>query len=88
MMNSEDRETPDNKISTQGIEIFDTHTYNKAHSLLELGLKRQGLYYLSLHIANVRKIAQGAWLWPSEFVPGGVSILIIKNWNPMSNSQS
>ena len=59
-MNSEDRDTPANKISTQGIDIFDTKTDTQANSLLELELKRQGLYYAYLHISNVKKIAQGA----------------------------
>ena len=57
-MNSEDIETPANKINTQGIEIFDTKTNAKAHSLLEIRLKRQGLYYASLQIANVKQIAR------------------------------
>ena len=42
-MNPEDRETPADKISTQGIYIFDIKTDTEAHILLELGLKRQGL---------------------------------------------
>ena len=27
-------------------------------------------------------------MWPSKFVPGGVSSLLIQTWNPMSSSQS
>ena len=46
--NSEDRDTPANKISTQGIENFDTKTDTEAQSLLEIVLKLQGLYYASL----------------------------------------
>ena len=48
-VNSEYRDIPADEISTQGIEIFDTKTDTEAHNLLELGLKRQGLYYASLH---------------------------------------
>ena len=47
-MNSEDEKIPTDKISTQGIEIFDTKTDTESHSLLELVLKRQGQYYASL----------------------------------------
>ena len=54
-MNSEDGETPTEEISTQGIEIFNTKTDTKSHSLLELGLKRQGRYYASLQISNVKQ---------------------------------
>ena len=86
--NSEDRETSADKISTQGIEIFDTKTDTKDHSLLELGLKRQGLYYAYLQIDDVKQISQIAWWWPSEFVPGGVSSIVIHTWNPMRNSQA
>ena len=43
VMNSEDGDTPVDKISTQGIEMFDTKTDTESHSLLELGLKRQVL---------------------------------------------
>ena len=53
-MNSEDGETPTDEISTQGIEISDTNNDTEAHSLLELGLNRQGLYYKSLQITNVK----------------------------------
>ena len=63
------------ETSIQGKEIFDTKTDTESHSHLELGMKRQGLYYASLQVANVKKIAQGAWSWPSEFVPGGLSSL-------------
>ena len=76
-MNSEDRETPTNKISTQGIEISDTNTDTKVHSFLEIRLKRQGLYYASLQITNVKQIAQGSWSWPYEFVPGGLYSALI-----------
>ena len=76
-MNPEDVETPAEKISTQGIEIFDTKIDIKAHSLLDLGLKRKGLYYASLQINNVKQISRGACLWPSELIPGGVSSLVI-----------
>ena len=54
-VNSEYEETPTDKISTQGIEIFDTKTDTEAHSLLELGLKCQGIYYAYLHIAYLKK---------------------------------
>ena len=60
-VNSENRETPADKIITQGIEIFDTKNNTKAHSLLEIGLKFQGLYYAYLQITNVKQIVQGAW---------------------------
>ena len=53
-MNIEDRGTPANKISTQGTEISDTKTNIESHSLLELELKLQGLYYAYLQIANVK----------------------------------
>ena len=42
-MNLEDGDTPAKIICTQGIEIFNTKTDTKAHSLLYLGLKRQEL---------------------------------------------
>ena len=87
-MNPEDRETPADKISTQGIEIFDIKTDTEAHILLEFGLKRQGLYYAYLQTANVKQIAQGSWSWPSEFVPGGVYSILIQTWNPMRNFQA
>ena len=64
-MNSEDIETTANKISTQGIEIINTNTDTKSHSLLEITLKHQGLYYTFLQIANVKQIVRGAWLWTS-----------------------
>ena len=35
-MNAEDRETPADEISTQGIKIFYTKTDTKSHSILEL----------------------------------------------------
>ena len=76
-INSVERENPSDKISTQGIEIFNTKTYTKAHSLLEFGMKRQGLYYASLQITNVKQIAQGSWSWPYEFVPGGLYSALI-----------
>ena len=85
-MNSEDGDTPTKKSSTQGIEIFDTKTNTEAHILLYLGLKLQGIYYASLHIINVKQIAQVEWSCPSDFVPVVVSSLIIQTWNPMSNS--
>ena len=84
-MNSEDGETPINEINTQGIEIFDTKTDTEAHSLLQLGMKRQGLYYSYLQIANVKQIAQVVWSWTYEFVPGGVYSIVIQTWNPLSN---
>ena len=87
-MNSENRYSPAEKISTQRIEIFDTKTDTEAHSLLELGLKRQGLYYVSLHISNVKQIAQIACPWTSEFVKGRLSITVIHTWNQMNNSQA
>ena len=55
-MNSEYGETPAKKIITQGIEILDTKTDTESHSLLELEMKHQGLYYRYLQIANVKKI--------------------------------
>ena len=61
-MNSEDGEIPVDKISTTGIEIFDTKTDTEAHSLLELVLKRKRPYYASLQIINVKQIAQGSIL--------------------------
>ena len=76
-MSSEDRETLAKTFSTPVIEVLDTNTNTKDHSLLELGLKRQGLYYASLQIFNVKQIALGAWLWPSGFVPSGVCSLLI-----------
>ena len=87
-MNPEDREAPADEISTQRIEIFDINIDTEAHSLLELGLKRQGIYYVSLQIANVKQIARGAWSCPSELVPGGVSRIVIHTWNPLSNYQA
>ena len=42
-MNPENGETPVKKISNQGIEIFDKSYDTEAHSLLDLGLKHQGL---------------------------------------------
>ena len=87
-MNSEDKETPYREISTQGIEIFDTKIDIEAHSLLDLGLKHQGIYYAYLQIANIKQISQGAWLWTSEFLPGGVSSLVIHICNFMRNSQA
>ena len=54
------RRDPANKINTQGIEIFDTKKDTKDHGILELGLKRQVLYYKSLYIANVNQIRRGA----------------------------
>ena len=44
------------KKSKNSIKKTDT----ESHILLELGLKRQGLYYASLKIANITQIAQGA----------------------------
>ena len=76
-INSEDGEILADKINTQWIEIFDTKTDTEAHSLLEIELKYQGLYYSYLQVANIKQISQGAWLWPSEFVPGGVSSPVI-----------
>ena len=87
-MNSEDIETPAKEISTKGIYIFDTNTDTESHSILKFRLKRQGLYYSSLYIANVNNIAQGSWSWPSGFVPGGASIMVVQTCNPMSNSQA
>ena len=51
-------------------------------------MKRQGLYFSSLHISNVKQIEGGEWSWTSEFVPGGVSSLLIQTWNPMNNYQA
>ena len=76
-MSSEDRETLAKTFSTPVIEVLDTNTNTKDHSLLELGLKLQGLYYASLQISNVKQIALGAWLWTSGFVPSGVCSLLI-----------
>ena len=87
-INSEDGETPTYEISTQRMEIFDTKTDTKDHSLLELGMKRQGLYYAYLKTANVKEISRGEWSWTSEFVPGGLSSLLIQTWNPTSNYQA
>ena len=70
------------------MEIFDTNTDTKSHSLLKLVLKLQVLYYTSLQIANVKQIAPGAWSWPYKFVPGGLFSLVIQTYNPMSNSQA
>ena len=84
-MNPEDRETPADEISTQRIEIFDINIDTEAHSLLELGLKRQGIYYVSLQIANVKQITRGAWSCPSECVTGGVLCILIQTWNPTEN---
>ena len=86
VMNSEDGETPADGINIQVIEISDTNTDTKARSLLGIGMKLQGLYYASLHIINVKQIAQVEWSCPSDFVPVVVSSLIIQTWNPMSNS--
>ena len=52
-MNYKDRETPANEISTQGIDIFDTKTDTGSQSLLDLGLKLQGLYYECLQTAMI-----------------------------------
>ena len=68
--------------------IFDTNIDTKAHSLLEIGLKRQVLYYSSLHLANVKQLSRGEWSWPSEFVLREVSSILIQTWKPMNNPQA
>ena len=59
-MNLEDGDIPADKISTQGIEIFDTKNDTESLSLFEIGLKPQGLYYEYLQICQCKKISRGA----------------------------
>ena len=85
---SEDIETPADKVSTHGIEIFDIKIDTEAHILLELGLKRQGLYHTYLQITPVKQISQGPWSWTSKFVAGGVSGIVTQTWKLMGKSRA
>ena len=70
-MNLEDGDIPADKISTQGIEIFDTKNDTESLSLFEIGLKPQGLYYEYLQIANVKKYhEEHSRVPPSSYLVG------------------